>query len=285
MHKSVIHLQYIVSLRVLEQKSFRCMGSRRSQVATGQLSSPIVFPEKRGKIKSLDQNKNDSVDKDPHQTKSHEHRVDINELSNLLGCDVISGKLAYVKRSKRTGTNVQFGSENANPASTDAKLTSKALSWGSQTLLLEDVVSVSYSAGLRYFDLHAYPLRKISGGLSCIFKPKRSQKDLRFVASTPEEAIKWVAGFADQQCFVKCSPHPMSSSKKKPAEDLVASNLLIDQPFIKCKSPPRILVILNPRSGHGRSSNLFHGTVQPIFEVCFVEVALDSFSTISRKIL
>lgn len=267
MHKSVIHLQHIILLRVLEQKSLHCMGSKRSQVAIGQLSSPIVFPEKRGRIKSPDQNKNDSVDKNSQQAKSDEHRVDINELSDLLGCDVISGKLAHVRRSKRTSTNEQFGSENANPASTDAKLTSKALNWGSQTLLLEDVVSVSYSAGLRYFDVHAYPHRKISSGLSCIFKPKRSQKDLRFVATTPEEAIRWVAGFADQQCFVKCSPHPMSSSKKKPAEDLIASNPLIDQPFIKCKSTPRILVILNPRSGHGRSSNLFHGTVQPIFEL------------------
>lgn len=111
--------------------------------------------------------------------------------------------------------------------------------------------------------MHSY-LRTRSR-LSCIFKPHRSQKDFVFLASSLEEAIQWVSGFADQQCFVKWLPHPMVSSKKP--TDLLANIPLYDSPPIKCKSPPRVLVILNPRSGHGRSSKVFHGKVQPIFEV------------------
>jgi len=132
----------------------------------------------------------------------------------------------------------------------------------SQSLIC--VLQVSYCSGLRHFTVHSY-LRKRSR-LSCIFKPRRSQKDICFLASSPEEAIQWVSGFADQQCFVKFLPHPMVSSKK--SSDLLAGIPLFDQPPIKCKSPPRVLVILNPRSGHGRSSKVFHGKVEPIFEVC-----------------
>ncbi|XP_020597571.1 sphingoid long-chain bases kinase 1-like isoform X2 [Phalaenopsis equestris] len=265
MHKSAIRLQNIVSLRVLEQKSLRSAGSKQSHAATGHPTSPIVFPEKRGHQVS-------TVRDDPFKTKAQEHCVDIDELSDLLGYDIFSGKLALVRRSKSTGTNEQSGSGYTNPSSTDAKLTSKALTWGSQTLLLEDVVSVSYNTGLRYFNVHAYPLRKRSGGLSCILKPKRCRKDFCFLASSSEEAIQWVSRFADLQIFVKCSPHPMNSSRKKSAKDLVASIPLFDEPYIKCKSPPRIFVILNPRSGHGRSSKVFYGKVQPIFELAGFEM-------------
>lgn len=260
MNKSVIQLQNIVSFSVLGRKSLRSAGSKQSQAATGHPTSPVVFPEKQGHRVS-------TVNEDPQKANVQEHRVDIDELSDLLGYDIFSGKLAFVKSSKSGGIDDQSGSGHANPTFFDAKLTSKALIWGSQTLLLDDVVSVSYNTGLRYFNVHAYPLSKRSGGLSCIFKPNRCRKDFRFLASSSEEAIQWVSGFADLQFFVKCSPHPMSSSRKKSAKDLVGSDPLFGEPYIKCKSPPRIFVILNPRSGHGRSSKVFHGKVQPIFEV------------------
>ncbi|KAH1031082.1 hypothetical protein J1N35_043256 [Gossypium stocksii] len=35
----------------------------------------------------------------------------------------------------------------------------------------------------------------------------------------------------------------------------------------RCKNPSKILVILNPRSGRGRSSKVFHGIVEPIFKL------------------
>lgn len=124
-------------------------------------------------------------------------------------------------------------------------------------------MQVSYNAGLRHFTVHSYPIiRK-----SCFFKPRRDRKDFRFVATNSEEAFQWVSGFADQQCFINCLPHPMVSSKKQPV-DVVTDDPLFDQPHVKSKSPPKILVILNPRSGHGRSSKVFHGKVEPIFEVC-----------------
>lgn len=116
--------------------------------------------------------------------------------------------------------------------------------------------------------MHSYPIRKRPHGLSCFLKPQRRQKDFRFLASSSDEALQWVGGFADQQCFVNCLPHPLGSSKKL-GSDTVAS-CFPPEHYIKCKSPPRILVILNPRSGHGRSSKVFHGKVEPIFKVRFV---------------
>lgn len=122
-------------------------------------------------------------------------------------------------------------------------------------------LQVSYNVGVRHFTIHTYPLKKAPRGLSCFMKIGRSRKDIRFLASSPEEAHQWVSGFADQQCFVNCLPHPL-----KQASDMVASDLLSDS-HVKCKSPPKVLVILNPRSGRGRSSKVFHGMVEPIFKV------------------
>lgn len=127
---------------------------------------------------------------------------------------------------------------------------------------------MSYSSGLRHFTVHSYPINKASCGLSCFMKTRRSRKDYRFLASSLEEAVHWVSGFADQQCFVNCSPHPLVSSKKQ-ASDLVALDSHPES-HIKCKSPPRMLVILNPRSGRGRSSKVFEGMVEPIFKVHFI---------------
>ncbi|KAK9275642.1 hypothetical protein L1049_022909 [Liquidambar formosana] len=97
-------------------------------------------------------------------------------------------------------------------------------------------------------------------------KPRRSRKDFRFLASSSEEALQWVTAFADQQCFVNCLPHPLVSSKKQASSELVASDSLPELQ-LKCKSPPKMLVILNPRSGRGRSSKVFHKMVEPIFEL------------------
>lgn len=129
------------------------------------------------------------------------------------------------------------------------------LNMGSVTL------QVSYNVGVRHFTIHTYPLKKAPRGLSCFMKIGRSRKDIRFLASSSEEAHQWVSGFADQQCFVNCLPHPL-----KQASDMVASDFSSDS-HVKCKSPPKVLVILNPRSGRGRSSKVFHGMVEPIFKV------------------
>ncbi|KAG5084618.1 hypothetical protein JHK82_052015 [Glycine max] len=264
------------------QQSLRRLGLC-SQIATGEHSSPIVFPEKRGKVKAT--SRKTSVPPttirpdDQDITKNFEHRIDIagagggggDEKSDLLGYVVFSGKLILDKRKLATINNAaadaqQSSSDITNQNAVDAKLTSKALAWGSHVLHLYDVISVSYNAGLRHFTVHSYPLKEASCGLSCFIKSRRSRKDFRFVASSIEEALQWVGGFADQHCFVNCLPHPLLSSKKQASSELLHTDTPPELLF-RCKTPPKMLVILNPRSGRGRSSKVFHGIVEPIFKL------------------
>ncbi|KAL6192290.1 hypothetical protein ACLB2K_033381 [Fragaria x ananassa] len=269
------------SLRVTSpQQSLRRLGLC-SQIATatgGQHSSPVVFPEKQKRLKIKASKSPD----DPNSLKALDHRIDIpasaagDEKSDLLGYAVFSGKLVLDKsKTNPTCTDPpQQTSSSTNIThheAVDAKLTSKALIWGSHMLHLDDVISVSYNVGLRHFTVHSYPLKKGSCGLSCFMKPRRSRKDFRFLASSIEDAVQWVGGFADQHCYMNCLPHPLLSSKKQASSEL----LPIDTPpelIFKCKSPPKILVILNPRSGRGRSSKVFHSIVEPIFKLAGFKV-------------
>ncbi|PIA35030.1 hypothetical protein AQUCO_03700342v1 [Aquilegia coerulea] len=265
MHKTGNLPQNISSLRVMPQQSLRRLGSRCSQIATGQHSSPTVFPEKRGKVKSSRPTEANVASGEPGKADTQDHRIDIgDENSDLLGYEVLCGKLALDKRTTSNTPDLQTSTQSTTQDAADAKLTSKALVWGSHMLYLDDVISVSYNVGLRHFTVHSYPIRKGSC-LSCFMNPRRNRKDLRFLASSPEEALHWVSGFADQQCYVNCLPHPLVSSKKQ-ASDIVASDFPPEQ-LIKCKTPPKMLVILNPRSGRGRSSKVFHGKVEPIFKL------------------
>ncbi|XP_043696672.1 sphingoid long-chain bases kinase 1-like isoform X2 [Telopea speciosissima] len=258
--------QNISTLSVSPQQFLRRLGSRCSQVATGQQSSPAVFPERRSKLKALRQSEAIVANGDPEKVKTQEHRIDIgDEKSDLLGYVVFSGKLVLDKRMINSSSDVQTSTEITEKDVFDAKLTSKALVWGSNMLCVEDVISVTYNTGVRHFTVHAFPIRKRSYGLSCFMKPQRSRKDFRFLASSSEEALQWVSGLADQQCFVNCLPHPLVSSKKQ-ASNMVASDFP-PETNIKCKSPPKVLVILNPRSGRGCSSKVFHGKVEPVFKV------------------
>lgn len=146
MQKSLNLPENINSLRVMPQQSLRRLSSRCSQIATGQHSSPVVFPEKRSKVKSTKQNEVNVSIGDPEKVKSQDHRIDIgDEQSDLLGYEVFSGKLALEKRTTST-SNFQTSTEITNQDAVDAKLTSKALIWGSHVLRLEDVVSVSFFA-------------------------------------------------------------------------------------------------------------------------------------------
>ncbi|XP_023737987.1 sphingoid long-chain bases kinase 1 [Lactuca sativa] len=236
-----------------------------SQISTGQQTSPVVFPEKRTKGKVSKRNDVTANNNDSKNSKREEHKIDIgDEQSDLLGYEVISGKLVLDKRKTIKATDSQNSTETSHLDSIDAKLTSRALVWGSHVLTLDDVISVSYSYGMRHFIVHSYPIKKRSYSLSCFLKSGRSRKDFCFLASTPDEAFLWVTGFADQHCFVNCSPHPMVSSKKQDSEILATD---FSYRHIKSKSPPRMLVILNPRSGRGRSSKVFHNLVEPIFKL------------------
>nr|VDD27133.1 unnamed protein product [Brassica oleracea] len=251
------------------QQSLRRLGLC-SQIATGgsQQSSPVVFPEKRSKKVKASSRGGEISSSDPEvKPKADEHRIDIggggDEKSDLLGSLVYSGKLLLDKRGKdeRASTDV------FNKKAVDARLTRRALVWGSNVLQLDDVVSLTYNVGLKHFTVHAYPI-----GKGCFTKPKRSRKDFRFIAPTVEEAVQWVASFADQQCFINCLPHPLVSKKQGSSE---LFSVPIDTPpelVFRCKSAPKMLVILNPRSGHGRSIKVFNDVVEPIFKLAGIKM-------------
>ncbi|WOH06533.1 hypothetical protein DCAR_0625961 [Daucus carota subsp. sativus] len=260
------HLFKNHSLRLTSQHHSVRRLSFFSQVATGQHSSPIVFPEKRSKVKTSKRSEISVSIDDLKKSKREEHKIDIgDEKSDLLGYDVFSAKLVLDKRKTNKSNDASTSTDITNQVTVDAKLTSKALVWGTHLLSLADVVSVSYTFGFRHFTVHSYPVTRTSCVLSCFKKSGRSRKDFRFLADTIEEAVQWVSGFADLKCYVNCSRHPLVSSKKE-ASDFLFSDFPLE-PHIKCKSPPTMLVILNPRSGHGRSSKVFYGTVEPIFKL------------------
>lgn len=108
-----------------------------------QHSSPSASSEGRGKVRSSRQSAAGVSNGDPAKAKAHEHRVDIgDEQCDLLGFEVFSGKLALDRRPKNP--DVEDGEPTQD--SVDARLTTKALSWGSRVLRLQDVISVSSCA-------------------------------------------------------------------------------------------------------------------------------------------
>ncbi|KAM0915419.1 hypothetical protein ACQ4PT_010831 [Festuca glaucescens] len=240
------------------QKSSRRSSSRRSQKSAGQQSSPTVFPEKRGKSRSLRQKHAAADSKDAKKGKSHERRADVvDEMSNFVGFEVYSGKLFFDRKNKSKGVDDHLAA-NRKADATDARLTSKALIWGSTVLSLEDVISVSYNSGAQHFTVHAYPAKSSSFG-----KTHRVRTDFQFIASTLDEAILWVTCFAEQNIYINVLPHPSAEQDT----DAPLGGVLFDYPPIKSRTPQRILVILNPRSGHGRSSKVFHDKAEPVFKL------------------
>lgn len=145
------------SLRVsVPQQSLRRMGL--CSPGGGHAASPVVFPEKRNKVKTSASRQNINPTSvgldDPFKVKkADEHRIDIigggggDEKSDLLGYVVFAGKLVLDKRRNVDDKNGKDGKQNSSEISTqegavNAKLTSKALVWGSNVLPLDDVVSV-----------------------------------------------------------------------------------------------------------------------------------------------
>ncbi|RQO93960.1 hypothetical protein POPTR_008G002100v4 [Populus trichocarpa] len=126
-------------------------------------SSPIVFPEKQKRSKKLKAAASNSkrsmevVADDPfpfNQPKIDELKIDIgggaaaggDENSDLLGYAVFSGKLILDKRSASSSYHSNTTKDQAditNQQAVDAKLTSKALVWGSHMLHLEHVISLA----------------------------------------------------------------------------------------------------------------------------------------------
>lgn len=115
-----------------------------SQISTGQHSSPVVFPEKRSKGRSSARSDGVNSSGDSKKEKGEEHRIDVgDENSDLLGYDVFSGKLVLDKKKACKNAEVDVSKEIKGQNALDAKLTSKAMIWGSEMLALDDIVSVS----------------------------------------------------------------------------------------------------------------------------------------------
>ncbi|KAG2547854.1 hypothetical protein PVAP13_9KG129300 [Panicum virgatum] len=197
MQKSDHHEQNLTSPRGLIHKILRRTNSRRSPTAAEQQTSP-VSPETSNTIFSKQKDPDDVIN-DPEKASTHSIRIE-DEKSDLLGCEVYSGKLTLDNRTK-SASSEQSGSGSSSNCF-DARLSTEALIWGSNILTLEDIISVSYHSGLRYFTVHSCPLEKRSSGFSCFMKPRRTQKDLKFLSTSPHEAFRWVNSFADQQCYL-----------------------------------------------------------------------------------
>uniref|UniRef100_A0A804N3I4 Uncharacterized protein n=1 Tax=Zea mays TaxID=4577 RepID=A0A804N3I4_MAIZE len=167
----------------------------RSPTAADQQPSPVSPETSNSSIFSKQKDVDDAI-KDSEKLSTHTIRIE-DEKSDLLGSEIYSGKLTLDNKTKSSSNEQSRSGSSSNCF--DARLSTEALIWGSNILKLEDIVSVSYNSGLRYFTVHACPLEKISSGLSCFMKPRRTQTDLKFVSSSPHEAFRWVNSFADQQ--------------------------------------------------------------------------------------
>lgn len=118
------------------------MGSRTTQIATGQQTSPKLFLKKKGKSKSSKKRNVIITAEETDKATVLEQRIDIgDEKSNLLGYEVYSGKLVLDKRS--TSSDGQTSAEAVKQDGVDARLSSKAMVWGSHMLRLADIISVS----------------------------------------------------------------------------------------------------------------------------------------------
>ena len=120
-------------------------------------------------------------------------------------------------------------------------------------------LQVSYNDGTCQFTVHSFPISKSYWS----YKMKsRKQKDIQFLAPDIEEALKWIYAFESQRCFINHSPLLPTLSKKQ------GSRIDVHD------SPPSfyvgrvMLVIINPRSGHGRALKVYSSEVEPILKVC-----------------
>ena len=142
MQRSVHLPQKIIPLGFFSQQRPRLMGSKQSRKASAQHSSPAQSSDVQGKVRSSKEKKSAVYNGDQGKSKASEHQIDIgDEQCNLLGVELFSGKLALEKKPENSNSNE--GDTNRN--SVDAKLTTKALFWGSHVLCLQDVISVSFS--------------------------------------------------------------------------------------------------------------------------------------------
>ena len=119
--------------------------------------------------------------------------------------------------------------------------------------------------------IHAYPPHRPCWAPPSLLRSTRVESSLRLVAPTLESAAQWVTAFARLSCFVNVqSDHiwPLERERGAKAHDLdpeVGGGV----PSLDFPHPPRrkVVVVLNPQSGHGKAVRIFQRIVRPILEV------------------
>lgn len=116
--------------------------------------------------------------------------------------------------------------------------------------------------------IHSYAFVRTRWVPETFGRARRCRTDLHFTASTVEEALGWVAAFAQQGCYIQFLPHPNSSKKGSASTETTTPSAAKEA--VKCRASREMLVVLNPKSGRGRARKVFRSKVQPILEVYMV---------------
>ncbi|KAI5054906.1 hypothetical protein GOP47_0030428 [Adiantum capillus-veneris] len=191
----------------------------------------------------------------------HDHKIEVGpECLNLLGEYVFTGQLVRDKKNSK---------ETNEKAQVMAKLTAKELTWGSETLKVADIVSISHVLHTRRFTVHSYPWLKSRWPCR---KTCRKRKDIHFLAPVPEEAAKWVVAFQSLNCFINYSPQPLPPSKRQGSIVETRDSPVYDAS--KCLLDRVMLVILNPRSGRGCARKIYDSKVEPILKLAGIRLTV-----------
>ncbi|KAL2609148.1 hypothetical protein R1flu_027721 [Riccia fluitans] len=183
-------------------------------------------------------------------------KVDIveEENSDLLGEVLMTGTLSVPGKLMHSAKEVT------------AKLTAKAFLWSLQCVRLDDIVAVSCYDDSQRITVHSFAILRTRWVPETFGRTRRSRTDLHFTAATKEEALGWAAAFAHQGVHVNFLPNPNISKKGHTASATAAPSRPAKE-AVTCRPSPKMLVVLNPKSGRGRAGRVFRSKVQPVLKL------------------
>ncbi|KAL3677372.1 hypothetical protein R1sor_027320 [Riccia sorocarpa] len=190
------------------------------------------------------------------QEKGDSVKVDIveEENSDLLGEIVMSGTLSIPGKLLHSAKEVT------------AKLTAKAFLWSLHCVRLDDIVAVSCYDDSERITVHSFAILRTRWVPETFGRARRSRTDLHFTAATKEEALGWAAAFAHQGVHVNFLPNPITSKKGHTTSAASVPSRSAKE-AVKSRPSPKMLVVLNPKSGRGRAGRVFRNKVQPVLEL------------------
>ncbi|XP_072968922.1 sphingoid long-chain bases kinase 1-like isoform X1 [Typha angustifolia] len=143
--------------------------------------------------------------------------------------------------------------------------------------------SVSYGAGSRHSTFNSCPSGRRFRGVARILK-SQGRKDFCVLTSTSGKANKWASVSRDRKGFAG-SFRSLVRSTNRHVSNFVPNDLH-DQSHSKFGNPKEVLVIINPHSGHGCSSEVFHRQVEPMFKLAgFKMEVIETTSAEHAKVL